>query len=476
MTENEMLQEELVALRASLQTRENAWQLLFGNSFHEEQGPSLEQTKEAAVLAREMVAGSTIIKRGASLRASYVWANTLPLPEVDPQKKGPRNRYERFVSNPVNKRTLLSDKAKTTLELSLATDGCVLFLGDNSTKSLRAIPVTEITSVMANPDFEDEVWAYRREWRSSVNGKAVDRKVWYYTDVAPADARKKTVKVGNENQEADQTKTILDMWVNRQVGWTFGVGDTIPALPWARIYTELLHTGKIVNDALASLIAKAKVGNKKGSDKAGLNIGKAGAGSVTTYGQDNEVDVFSTAGKTYDFDGIRPVAAMVAAGLEVSLVHLLSDPGAAGSSYGSAATLDLPTKRAMVARQNEWVEFLERVFEWGVGEKESPLIKFPPLEEPDMYRHAQAITLAWHEGVLHPQEVRDSFVDALGIPVTEDTYPEGIMVPNNEFSLARRDVDRDSKGASVASPDQGQSNGVGDADKQLGHDIEIPAE
>lgn len=476
------LQEELHALRNSLQTNESRWQLLIGSSFEEEEGPSLEQTKDASALAREMVAGSSIIKRGVSLRASYVWANSLPIPGVEteeaegaPKRKGPKKKLEAFVLNRVNQESCFSDGAHIRMETSLATDGCFILLGDNSRKTVRPIPLSEISAVMTNPDFNDEVWAYRRTWNTVRNGKRETVNKWIYTDSAPSDERYPYIMVGNERQEVDGNKTIIDMWVNRQVGWTFGVADVVPGLPWARIYTELLHTGKIVNDALSALIAKAKVGSKKGSDRAGLNLGKAAPGSTTTYGQDNDVDVFSTAGKTYDFNGIRPVAAMVATALEVSLIHLLSDPGAAGSSYGSAANLDLPTKRAMVSRQNEWVAFLERVIVWGTGEEVR--LKFPPLDEPDMYRHAQAIALAWTNGVLHPQEARDALIDAIGITAAEKMYPEGILIPNNEKSLARSDIDADgAPTSSVASPAQGRSNGVGDTDKQLGHDIEIPVE
>ena len=66
--------------------------------------------------------------------------------------------------------------------------------------------------------------------------------------------------------------------------------------------------------------------------------------------------------------------------------------------------------------------------------------------------------------------------DTLGIVLKHPEAPEGVMTPNNENSLGRRDVDTDSSAAdgvtpSTAAPDQGTSNRTGGADSTLGNDI-----
>jgi hypothetical protein len=49
--------------------------------------------------------------------------------------------------------------------------------------------------------------------------------------------------------------------------------------------------------------------------------------------------------------------------------------------------------------------------------------------------------------------------------------PEGILIPNNEFSVGRNDIDpMVGVNPTVGSPDQGQSNGTGSFDG-LGMDL-----
>ena len=473
--EYEHLVEALNHVQMTLAVEDQGWRQLTGALRDEEEGPSLSQLKDWSKLTRELVAASPLMKRAVTLRHSYVWSKPLEIPGVEEStgKRGRPSKLSSFVKNRVNQATLLAPAAHIEAESSLATDGCFLVLGDNKTKTIRSIPLREIEDVMVNPDHSDEIWAYLRKWNSyQPGGKDEVRYEWIFTDQYTG---KIPSKVGETKHPVATDKRMIDMWVNRQIGWRYGVPDALPAIQYVRMYSELLYNGKVMTDALATFAAKVKVKSRKGSDNVGVKTALGGPGKVTTYGEGNEVDVFTSAGKTYNFDGIRPVAAMVAAAMEVSIVHLLSDPGAAGSSYGSAANLDLPTKRAMVARQNAWTTFIERVIEWGTEEKLN--ISFPPLEEPDLYRAVQAATLVWNSGLVHADEARNAFLSAMGLVPTHDTAPEGVLVPNNEDSIQRSDIDTDSidgtagRTNSAASPDQGRSNGAGRVDDNLKHDL-----
>jgi hypothetical protein len=153
--------------------------------------------------------------------------------------------------------------------------------------------------------------------------------------------------------EVDKNVTLFDQKFNGQVGWPLGVPDLIAAVAWAKMYSDAMKRGKSMTDAMAQLAFKAVSGLRGGAGQTAAKIaGSTGAGNTASMVTGNDLVPLSTAGKGYDFTTLRPIAAMVAAAAQVSTIDLLADPSAAGSSYGSAATLDPPKKRAMVMRQN----------------------------------------------------------------------------------------------------------------------------
>lgn len=458
--ENEILREELASVRAMFARDEVGWTSLsaFGDN---SPGLSLSQLKDASRQAREMAVGNPLIKRGLALRYSYVWSKSVTIPGVNEEtgKRGRKSNLENFYRNPTNQEHLFSDAAHQAMEFSAGTDGCYLLLGHEDTKTVRAIPLSEVAAVYVNPEFSGEVWAILREWNPNPNGTTVRRR-WYYSDQFTGRRQKSITDDLGASVAVDPNHTLLDFWANRQVGWALGIPDALPAVPWARVYTELFMNGKTMTEALSRFVSKVKVQSKAGANNVGVKMGGGGHGQAAVYGEGNEVDIFSSAGKTYDFGGIRPAASLVATALEVSVVHLLSDPGAAGSSYGSASNLDLPTKRAMVSRQNLWKSFIERVIKWGAGEELN--ITFPSLDDPDPYREAQVVALAWNSGTIHPDEARPRYLEVANMASKHDESPEGVLLPNNEKSLARKDIDLDGQGATTttASPDQGQSGDI----------------
>lgn len=475
---NEMtlLQEDFETALQQLRFEDRGWELLYGNNFDKDRGPDLTQVKEVAEKNRTYVAGHPLIKHAQILRTSYIHTKGLIIPGYTPlgtkRRSGRPSALDTFCNKPLNRKALFGEDAALQMEQSLITDGVFFLVGDNRTKELRSITLAEIANVYVNPDYPDEIWAYLREW-SSYNpntGKTTTEREWIYTDEFTG-VKKSNINVGGKDIRVNKDKTIFDLWVNRQNGWTFGAGDAMTAVVWVRTYTELVMNGKTMTDALAQFAAKVKVKSKAGSDRVGVTVSRnRGAGQVSTYGEGNDIDVFQSAGKTYDFNGLRPIAALVAAGMDVSIVHLLSDPGAAGSSYGSASNLDLPQKRAMVLRQNQWKAFDKRVLKWGTNEDVD--VSFPSLDEPDPYRDSQTIALAWQTGAFHPDEIRPRMAQAANITLTKDSAPAGILLPNNEKSLPRKDIDTEgsSTGTQAASPDQGRSNGAGNADSALGND------
>jgi hypothetical protein len=137
-----------------------------------------------------------------------------------------------------------------------------------------------------------------------------------------------------------------------------------------------------------------------------------GAGSTAVMGADMELSSMPRGGSVDLTDG-RPLGSMVASALEVSVVALLSDPGTAGA-YGTAATLDVPTLKAMEARQQIWTQFYRRVLNF-IGAKD-PQINWPKIESEPSQRLMQALALAKETNAIWDDEYREAVIETLDIP------------------------------------------------------------
>jgi hypothetical protein len=135
------------------------------------------------------------------------------------------------------------------------------------------------------------------------------------------------------------------------------------------------------------------------------------AASTAILGADMELSSLPRSGSV-DLGSGRPLAAMVASALEVSVVTLMSDPGSSGA-YGTAQTLDVPTIKAMQARQKIWEQFFKRVIKF-MGARNVE-VKWPKMESEATYRQIQAISLAHEAGALWEDEYRSAVLDELDV-------------------------------------------------------------
>lgn len=447
------LEERLSSM--SLMLEQRGWTSI--NEYNDE-GPDLDQVKTASKQIRNLMALNPIIKRGSKLRVSYTWSKGIEFGKVPGSSRGRGANIQALIDNPINQRYVFSPEAHQELEQIAYSDGLALLLGDESNKTFQRLWIGEMTADYRNPDNSEEIWAYRRSWKSynTKDGTPINR--WYFTDTF-ADKRVATISYNNTDEQVDQNHLLLDQSFNGQVGWAYGVPDALSAITWVRMYKEFLVNGKIMSDALAQFAFKAVTQSKNGGDNASMKLGQPGqSGSTAVLGGGNDLVPISSAGKGYDFDSGRALAAQIAAGLEVSLVHLLSDPGASGSSYGSASNLDLPTKRAILSRQETWKSYYKRILAF-MGAPDAT-VSFPTLDEPDFYREVQALLLGWGSGVLDVEEFRVKLLALLNIVSAKAKAPEGVLLPNNEKSLARKDIDTDATGG-ASNQGQGSSSTVG---------------
>jgi hypothetical protein len=135
---------------------------------------------------------------------------------------------------------------------------------------------------------------------------------------------------------------------------------------------------------------------------------------------------------------------MVASALEVSVVALLSDPGSSGA-YGTAQTLDVPTIKAMEARQAVWTQFYFRIMKFLGARTEALEINWPKIETEPSQRMMQALALAKEQGAIWDDEFRNAVIEVLDIAKLHDSVPSS--------------MDAQSSGSAV--PSQGNSGAVG---------------
>jgi hypothetical protein len=345
---------------------------------------------------------------------------------------------------------------------------------------LRSIPIWQVSAAVVNPDDPTEIWAVRRSWSDDgiIDGTqyafplgAQLKHEWIYVNTHKM-RESVNVTFNGGTERVARNKTLFIEQANLQDGWLWGLPDSIAALNWSNEYRKGILNGLKMQEALATLAFKLK-----GQTAASTNAAAAKVASTATRGgtaamvDGMDVAALSTAGSGYDFDSLRPVLAIVATALDVSVVGLSSDPGAAGSSYGAGQLLDAPSRFSAEVRRMVHVAFEEEILTW-LGAPEATASFGTLLDGAEIYRNVQAALLPFLNGIYGPDEMRSKIDEIFGWP--EGSAPEGALIPNNANSLARRDIDTDgvvSPGPTVPAANQGRGTGGGGDGNTSGNDL-----
>jgi hypothetical protein len=240
---------------------------------------------------------------------------------------------------------------------------------------------------------------------------------------------------------------MFNFHVNRRAGQVLGVPDAFPALPWAHAYNEYLKDGSRMLKALSMFAWQLKSKTKAGATNAAAQIASPKtSGSVAVTGSDMELSAMPRGNNINLTDG-RPLGSMVASALEVSVVALLSDPGTSGA-YGTAQTLDVPTVKAMEARQQSWTLFYKRVLNFLGAKADALEVNWPKIETEPSQRLTQALALAYEGGAIWQDEYRAAIIEVLDVPRLH-------LTPPVDSSSSSSDTN------SSAIPSQGNSGSVG---------------
>jgi hypothetical protein len=425
--DNTILAESYSALaRATLEFDEKGWSPI--NQF-EASGMRLEDVKIISRHARRQSASNPVLKRGAMLRSSYVFGRGF--------KMSSRNnplppRFQAIVDDPINQKVLFSETAAKKNERALFTDGNFFVRYDKRSRKFSRVPLDEIAGWATDPDDPEMIRYYLREYdrRQPVTDPynsyiAETVKVWYPLDyVENPVARINDIPV-------DRNMVIIDAKSNEETGTLWGLPDCLPALPWSWAYSEYLKDGSKMLKALSGIAWQVKTRTAKGGANISsklINNKEVAATAVT--GADIELNAMPR-NNSVDLATGRPLAAMAATAMEVSVEALLSGPGAEGG--GGTQVLDQSTLNAAYARQGNWVDFYLRILRV-IGVPEAS-VTFNNIIVDPAYRTIQSLGQAWMTGLFNPEVMQDVMAEQLGMEAP-GPVPSGVLVPNNNGSFA----------------------------------------
>lgn len=404
-----MLEESLADKVAALDA--SGWRDLdaFGKA---DEGLDLNTLHTLSERLREMAASNPLHVRGAQLRFSYVFGEGLDFQGLKPAARA-------IVDNPYNKETLFSVDAYETLNLASFADGNVIVIYDQTDKLFTLVPIHEITGVACDPNDDGKI-RYIKRSRNGLSGN--QRSEWI-----PLSRWKKTVgslpnKVSDaDNDPISKTKVAYVKRSHRQAGWTWGIPDSMAAAVYAMAYSDYLQNNAKLVKALSMIAWSLTKTTKEGVSNAAAQVVVGGVGGTAVNTTGNAVSSVGVPSAQVNMNNGQPLAALVATTFGVSVIALLSSPGATGGSYGAATTLGDPTTKVMQAVQDSWRLFFAEIFA-DLGSTKATL-GFPSIETDPAYRELQSITTAHSFGLLHDDEAREGALKVLRVPKLHDELP-----------------------------------------------------
>ena len=420
LSDNELLRESYSRMADTLLRIEDEGWSVIGLGEADVDAFTLENLHALSVKLVEKTDANPLLKRGLGLRTSYVFGRGLEFTNIS------STRVQNLIDDVNNQAALFSYDACVMNERSNFTSGQFFILGDVASKRLQRISFAEITAWVTDPDDSDSLRFVRRSWSSmGLDGKATVKHVWY-----PVDTYTGNVNVGAiQGQPVDLSKVMIPFIVNRRIGTVWGIPDSFAAYPWAHAYNEYLKDGSRILKSLAMFAWQLKSKTRGGASTAAASIAvPQAAGSMAITGADMELASLPRTSNSVDLGNGRPLAAMVASALEVSVVTLMSDPGTSGA-YGVAETLDVPTLKAMQSRQQSWEAYFKRVFRF-FGDKNAQ-VKWPKMESESSFRKLQSLALAKESMALWPDEFRAAVLDELDVVALRDSIPEDAQSDNS---------------------------------------------
>lgn len=420
---NDRISESYSAMaRATLEFDEVGWKSV--NQLGET-GIKLEEVKTISKQARLQSQSNALLKRGAQLRASYVFGRGFKM-SGNGQPLAPR--FQGIIDDPINQLVLFSEEACKKNERTLFTDGNFFVAYDKSAKQFMRVPLAEIAGYATAPNNNEVVTYILREYTrpTAVGGTNVEVvKVWYPTDLANQSGLASRI----QDIRVDKNIAIFHRKENDETGTVWGVPDCLAAMPWAWAYSEYLKDGSKLLKALSSIAWQVKTKTAKGVSNAAAKIASNRQVAATvTSGADVELAAMPR-NNAVDLGTGQPLASMAASAMDVSTDALLSGSGLTGGA--GSQVLDQSTLNAAYGRQGNWENYFVRILKFlGV---QNPSVKFNAIIVDPSYRNIQSLATAWQTGLFDADIMQAAFAEQVGIEAP-GSVPDGVLIPNNDMS------------------------------------------
>lgn len=489
---NELLEETITELQ--LAAEDAGWRRMVA---YGQQEFTREGLTQITAICRIMAIKNPLIGRGLNIRQTYVWGQGV---EIAARATGNSQRnageqdvntvLQQFLDDPANRRVFSGHQARLQLEQALGTDGNV-FLSlwtrpRTGRVQVRTVPWDEITDIICNPDDKSEPWYYRRQWTEErldfASGTTVPTpRVAFYPALGYRPVSRPAA-IGGHPVQWDAP--VLHVKVGGQLDWQYGVPDAYSAVDWARAYKDFLEDWARLMKSLARFAwrttaparnaakVKSRLADPPSRDPATGQPNQAGATAITS--PNVTLEAIPKTGATLDSESGRPLAAMVAAGLDIPVTMLLGDPGMTGAR-ATAETLDRPTELAMGSRRELWADVIRQVCEYVILESARAVdgelrgvvgrdeygretvalagdtdvtidVVWPPLEDTDVESAVKAIVQANTTGVMPPLQIARLLLQALGVTDVDEILDQ-LTDENGQFLYP------DSPGAGQAAVD-----------------------
>jgi len=442
---NDRLMESYSAMaRATLEFDEVGWKPV--NQLGET-GIKLEDVKTISKQARLQSQSNALLKRGAQLRASYVFGRGFKM-SGGGQPLAPR--FQNIIEDPINQMVLFSEEACKKNERTLFTDGNFFVAYDKSVKQFMRVPLLEIAGYATAPTNNEVVTYILREYTrpKNIGGTETETvQVWYPTDLANQSSLASNI----QGVRVEKNVAIFHRKENDETGTVWGVPDCLAAMPWAWAYSEYLKDGSKLLKALSAIAWQVKTKTAKGVANAAAKItSNRQVAATVTSGSDVELSAMPR-NNAVDLGTGQPLASMAASAMDVSTDALLSGSGLTGGA--GSQVLDQSTLNAAYGRQGNWENYFVRILKFlGV---QNPTVKFNAIIVDASYRNIQSLATAWQTGLFDADVMQTAFAEQVGVEAP-GAVPDGVMIPNTAVAV-------ESPAATNVATSQGNSGpGVGD--------------
>ncbi|MBG6085823.1 hypothetical protein [Zhihengliuella flava] len=438
--------ERLSERLASLQAEDVGWQRIAENYAAL---ASRETLGSNAELCRIMSVVNPLMKRAKLIRQGYIFGQGVEVSVREIDGVDLAEIVSGFMDDESNRDAVFGPQARNRIEGNLFDDGNVFVAHYTNPLTgrvqVRPIPFPEVREIVTDPGDRYTPRFYKRTWTAD----GTERTAYYPALSYQPQSRVRRI----DGHEVRWDAPVYHLAVNPVgEGASWGIGDGFAAIPWARAYKEFLEDWALLMKALARIawILKDKNGKAQHMRAVAKDAADGQAGGFGYTGS-GELEAPSKSGATLDAESGRPLAALVASAVGVTVTILTADPGTTGAR-AVAETLDQPMRLEMQARQAVHAEFykasvgyaLEQAaiaprgplrgrmirdgdrlsVEFAGGERPTVDASFPDLEQVDVATLMGAVSTADELDLLPPLTKLRLVADALKLKDVADLIDE----------------------------------------------------